>query len=154
MTRSAHQSKEHQNASQRDHLAPRSGASMNGKSFLFELWPRFAHRHALGVLGAAGVVVVLLAVALSMAGSAATDSFTIPGSEAQTLFTLLQQRFPSTAGHTATVVVKTAAGVNDSGVHSQIDALRQTLTQLPNLSGASSPSPDTTGLSPDCTIAR
>jgi Predicted drug exporters of the RND superfamily len=127
---------------------------MNGKSFLFERWPRFAHRHALGVLGAAGVVFVSLAIALSMAGSAAGDSFTIPGSEAQTLFTLLQQRFPSTAGDTATVVVKAPAGMNDSGVHSQIDSLRQTLTQLPHVGSVSSPYEDAEGISADGTIAR
>jgi RND superfamily putative drug exporter len=127
---------------------------MTGKSFLFERWPRFAHRHALGVLGAAVVVLVSLAIALSMAGSAGADSFTIPGSEAQTLFTLLQQRFPSTAGDTATVVVKAPAGMNDSGVHSQIDSLRQTLTQLRDVSSVSSPYQDTEGISADGTIAR
>ena len=125
---------------------------MNGKSFLFERWPRFAYHHARPVLAVAAVVFVSLGALYAFAGGSYGDLFTIPGAEAQTLFDLLEQRFPARAGDTATVVIKAPAGI--ASVQSQVDNLEARLATLPNVTEVSSPANDSSDISKDGIIAR
>ncbi len=125
---------------------------MNGKSFLFERWPRFAYHHARPVLAVAAVVFVSLGALYAFAGGSYGDRFTIPGAEAQTLFDLLEQRFPARAGDTATVVIKAPAGI--SSVQSQVDNLKARLGTLPNVTEVSSPANNSSDISKDGTVAR
>ncbi len=127
---------------------------MNGGSFLFERWPRFAYQHAWQVLLGTVVIIVLLGIAYSFAKGKYSDVFSVPGAESQALFDLLEQRFPATAGDTATVVIKAPAGFQDSGVKSQTQAVKQQLAALPGVSDVSSPYDTAGSISPDGTIAR
>src|SRR2546427_953485 len=127
---------------------------MNGGSFLFERWPRFAYRHAWQVLLGTVLIIVLLGAAYSFAKGKYSDVFSVPGAESQQLFDLLEQRFPATAGDTATVVIKAPAGFQDAGVKSQTQAVRQQLAALPGVSDVSSPYDTAGSISPDGTIAK
>src|SRR3990172_13347862 len=86
---------------------------MMSRSLLFERWPRFAFRHRWFVVGAALTVLVGLSVLYGAARGTYGDVFSIPGAESQRLFDLLHERFPATAGDSASVVVATEAGIAD-----------------------------------------
>src|SRR3970040_3196167 len=86
---------------------------MMSGSLLFERWPRFAFRHRWFVVGAALTVLVGLSVLYGAARGTYGDAFSIPGAESQRLFDLLEERFPSSAGDSASVVVATDAGIAD-----------------------------------------
>ncbi len=127
---------------------------MSRPSFLFERWPRFAHRHARIVIAGAFAVIIPLALLWSVAAGEYGTSFSVPGSEAQQLFDVLSERFPSNAGDQATVVVKADAGFDDPAVQSQLESLRGELTALPQVTGVSSPLETPGSTSQDGTIAR
>jgi RND superfamily putative drug exporter len=123
-------------------------------SFLFERWPRFAHRHARLVILGAFAVIIPLGVLWAFAAGEYGTSFSVPGSEAQELFDVLEERFPSNAGDQATVVIKADAGFEDAAVQAQVEGLRQELAALPEVTVVSSPLEDPGSISPDGTIAR
>ena len=123
-------------------------------SFLFDRWPRFAYRRPRLVLAVAAAFLVSLAALWSFVGEPFSDSFSIPGSESQELFTLLEDRFPAEAGDTATVVVQAEDGLSDPAVSTRIDALRAGLAELPDVVSVSSPYETFGAISPDDTIAR
>jgi putative drug exporter of the RND superfamily len=123
-------------------------------SFLFERWPRFAYKHARWVLAAAVLVFIGLGVLYAVAGGSYGDRFTVPNAEAQTLFDLLEDRFPAQAGDTATVVVKADAGFTDAGTKTKLTNLIARLKQLPNVLEVSSPIESPNDVSADGKIAR
>ncbi len=127
---------------------------MSQRSFLFERWPRFAHRHARLVIVATLAVVIPLGVVWSVAAGEFGAAFNISGSEAQELFDVLEERFPASGGDQATVAVKADAGVEDSGVRAQVEGLRDRLSQLDGVSTVSSPYDAPNSISPDGTISR
>ena len=75
---------------------------LNGKSFLFERWPRFAYNHAGRVLLASLAILIGLGVLFAVGAGEYGNKFTIPSAESQQLFDLLEQRFPARAGDSAT----------------------------------------------------
>jgi RND superfamily putative drug exporter len=125
---------------------------VNDKSFLFGRWPRFAYHHARLVLAAAFALVIGLGILYLFAGGSYGDRFSIPGAESQKLTDLLEQRFPSRAGSTATVVVQAPAGI--AAVQPQIDSLEARLARLPDVVDVSSLRDSPGDISPDGTIAR
>ena len=127
---------------------------MNRPSFLFERWPRFAHRHARVVVLGALAVIIPLGVLWAVAAGEFGTSFSVPGSEAQELFDVLHERFPSSAGDQATVVVKADAGFEDPAVQAQVAELRNELAELPDVTAVSSPFDTPGNVSQDGTIAR
>ncbi|HEY5625095.1 MAG TPA: hypothetical protein VIT93_01260, partial [Dehalococcoidia bacterium] len=64
---------------------------MRKESLLFERWPRFAYRHARPVLLATLVALAALASLWGTLRGDFGDSFSIPGSESQELFDLLDE---------------------------------------------------------------
>ncbi|MCH8850702.1 MAG: MMPL family transporter [Chloroflexi bacterium] len=78
----------------------------------------------------------------------------MPGTESQRLIDLLDERFPSTAGDTATIVVRAPQGVDDPTIRAQIDSLVSDVNALPDVLGAASPYEQPGAISPDRTIAR
>ncbi|MCH7810659.1 MAG: 1-acyl-sn-glycerol-3-phosphate acyltransferase [Chloroflexi bacterium] len=96
---------------------------MRKESLLFERWPRFAYRHAwLVLLGTAVGVAVLAALWGSLRGDFG-DSFSVPGSESEELFDLLDERFPATAGDSGFIVVRSADGVEDAQTKERVGEL-------------------------------
>jgi len=124
------------------------------ESLLFERWPRFAYRHArLVLLG----TLVALAVLASLWGSLRGDfgdSFSVPGSESQELFDLLEERFPATAGDSGFIVVRSADGVVDAETRERIGELIGEIEKLPQVYAVSSPYEAAGAISEDGTVAR
>lgn len=127
---------------------------MRKESLLFERWPRFAYRHARLVL--LGTVIALAALA-SLWGSLRGDfgdSFSIPGSESQALFDLLEERFPATAGDSGYVVVHSADGVGHADTKESVGDLIGEIEKLPQVHAVSSPYETAGAISEDGTVAR
>ena len=127
---------------------------MRKESLLFERWPRFAYRHAkLVLLG----TVVGLAVLASLWGTLRGDfgdSFSVPGSESQELFDLLEERFPATAGDSGYIVVRSADGVEDAEARDRVGELVGEIENLPQVYAVSSPYETAGAISDDGTVAR
>lgn len=89
-------------------------------------------------------IVVVLLVALGAAGQIAggsfVDDFNTPGTESQEALDLLNERFPSQAGDTATVVFAVEDGtLRDDGRPEAIEATVDEIAGQPNVTGAVSP---------------
>src|SRR5215211_2124608 len=116
-------------------------------------WGRFAVRKRGRVLLGWLAVVVLLGVIGSVAGGDFANSFTIPGAESQRATDLLTERFPSQAGDSATIVVRTEAGVDDAATKQKITDLLTAAAALPEVSGVVSPYDNPAAISEDRKIA-
>lgn len=88
-------------------------------------------------------------------GGSATNRFDVPGTESSEAISVLEQRFPSQSGTSATVVLGSdGAPLSDTG-----DVVEQTVEQLERIDGVSSvidplsPPPGVTALSDDETVA-
>lgn len=122
-------------------------------SLLFERWPRFAHRRPRLVLGATGLFIVSLAVAWTFLGGEFGGGFSLPGTESQALFDLLDERFPSESGSPVTVVVQAVDGVESDASRGRVDSLIADLEGLPHVESVESPY-EADAISDDGTIAR
>jgi RND superfamily putative drug exporter len=123
-------------------------------SFLFERWPRFAHRRPRLVLGVTGVIIVALGTLWIFAGGEFGGEFSLPGTESQDLIDLLDERFPSEAGTEVTVVVKSDAGFDDPVTQDRVNSLIGAVEALPHVESADSPYGSDGAISDDGTIAR
>jgi RND superfamily putative drug exporter len=127
---------------------------LNKPSFLFERWPRFAHRHSRLVIVGALAILLPLGILWAVAAGEYGSHFSVRGSEAQDLFNVLSERFPANAGDQATVVVRADAGFDDPTVAAHVDELRGELAALPDVTFVSSPFEVPGSISQDGTIAR
>ncbi|MCC7078547.1 MAG: MMPL family transporter [Acidimicrobiia bacterium] len=66
------------------------------------------------------VLVAFNAVAASI-GSQFTNAFSLPGTESQEAFDILEERFPERSGDTAEIVFKAEGGIEDAGVRSRME---------------------------------
>jgi RND superfamily putative drug exporter len=74
------------------------------------------------------------------AGTAYSNNFTIPNSDAQRAANLLQGSFPTQAGDRDTIVFKVASGtVNDPAVRARMEAMFKQVKGLPHVSDVISP---------------
>jgi RND superfamily putative drug exporter len=86
--------------------------------------------------------VVALAVSISLmnvAGGDYTSDFSLPGSESQEAFDLLEQKFAARSGDSATIVFQADAGVEDPAVQETMERLFARAAQLPNVVAVTSP---------------
>ena len=123
-------------------------------SLLFDRWPRYASRHPWRVLIGALLAVVVFGVLFFNLGGQFGSDFNLPGTEAQRLRDLLEERFPEAAGDSATVVVRTDAGFDDEQTRSRVEALVAELAELPEVLTAVSPYDAPGAISPDGSIGR
>ncbi len=125
------------------------------QSLVFERWPRFAARHPKAVLVATFAVLLLFGSLFIVGrGTFGYEGFRLPGTESQQLFDMLEDRFPSTSGDRATIVVRATAGISEPAVTDRIDALVDDLERLPGVVGVASPYETPAAISADGTIAR
>ncbi len=144
----------HQPPSTEPSVAPEVRSSPQRQSFLFERWPRMAARHPWRVLIGTLIVMVALGALFVQFGGRYADNFTLPGTESQQLIDLLDERFPASAGDSATIVIRAPAGVDDPEIRTKIEALVMELNALPDVLGAMSPYQRPGAISRDGTIAR
>lgn len=119
---------------------------------LFDRWPRFASRHPWHVLAVALAVLVSFGALFALFGGRYGEGFNLPGTESQRLVDLLAERFPETAGGSATVVVHSPDGIGLQ--QGRVDELVSALQLLPDVFGVSPPSAQASAVSGDGTIAR
>jgi RND superfamily putative drug exporter len=109
------------------------------KESLLSRWARYAARKHWRVLGGWLVILIAFGVLSSVAGGTFVDSFTIPGAESQKAVDLLEAKFPSQAGDSATAVFYTEAGINDPAIKTRIDQFLSEAAGLPEVAGVVSP---------------
>ena len=126
--------------------SPRRGA--------LESWARFAHRRRWYVIGAWVVALVALGVAMRQFGGTYSDSFKLPGSDAQTALDLLQTKFPARSGDTADLVFQSSSGVNTPAIRTRIEEVIAQVQRVPEVVSVDSPFTRPGSISKDGTIAR
>src|SRR3990172_10537519 len=122
------------------------------KRSLLERWARFTHRRRGFVIASWIVFLVSLVFALTRFGGEFSTEFSLPGSESQRAFDLLQDRFPSRAGGDASIVFEAPAGIETS--RPAIETALGELAALPNVAEIESPFASPGFISDDGTIAR
>jgi RND superfamily putative drug exporter len=85
------------------------------------------------------LVLVGVGVLGNVAGGDYESDFSLPGTESQRVFDLLEHRFPARSGDTAEVVFKADGTVNDPAVKQRIEALLGQVKTLPHVLEASDP---------------
>jgi RND superfamily putative drug exporter len=116
-----------------------STASPTSRPGVLVRWARFSVRNRWKVLiGWLIGIVALGAITGAFAGDYST-AFTLPGAESQTAIDLLDERFPTASGDSATMVFQADAGINDPAVKQQIEAILTETATLPEVVSIESP---------------
>jgi putative drug exporter of the RND superfamily len=101
-------------------------------------WGAYAVRNRWKVLGGwIAFLIVFGGIAFSLQGEF-NDHFSIPGADSQKAFDLLEERFPSQSGETATIVFQSDSGI--ASQEAQIKALLDSVAAMPHV-GAVNDSP-------------
>ncbi len=117
---------------------------------------RACARHAWRTIGAWIVVAVVIIGAVATVGGTLVDEFTIPDSDAQRATDLLEQRFPSRSGDSATMVFVAEDGtLRAPAAKAAVDAALAEAGSIPGVESVGDPFEGTEGaLSADDRIAR
>ena len=116
---------------------------------------RWSYRHRwLMVIMWIVALVGFISLASSIGGDYSTD-FSLPGTESQEAFDLLEDRFPDFAGETAQIVFKADGGVDDPEVQAAMESLFAQIGQVDRVIGVDSPYSEhgAQQISPDGSIA-
>ncbi|PJN32544.1 hypothetical protein CG717_07430 [Streptomyces sp. CB02613] len=100
---------------------------------------RWCYRHRLVVVALWIAVLAGLGLASTAAGTKASDSFSLPGTESSQALELLQETMPAQSGANATVVWQSDGDVRDPAVRDRMTATLEELSGLPGVSGITSP---------------
>ena len=106
---------------------------------LLARWARFAVRRRRAVLAAWIAAAALLLIVGIRFGEGFENSFTLPGTESQAAFDLLEERFPARAGESAELVFRAEGGITTPEARAQIESLLQEAATLPGVIGVQSP---------------
>jgi RND superfamily putative drug exporter len=122
-------------------------------TFLYRLG-HLAVRHRRSVLAAWVALLLLAAGASGIAGGTTTDDISLPGTESQQAFDLLEERFPEEGGSFTQVVFAAGEGgsLADPAAADAIDATMAAMGEVEGVSAALTPSA-TGALSSDATVA-
>lgn len=102
---------------------------------------------------ATAILIALLAVTSSVFGGSYTAVFSIPDSETQAAIELLEERFPTAAGDSATLVFHARdAAITDPAIQQEIAAILDQAGQLPGVIAVMGPSENPAQIAPDGTI--
>ncbi|MCI4039988.1 MMPL family transporter [Streptomyces sp. TRM75563] len=99
----------------------------------------WCYRHRLVVVVLWVAVLAGLGLASTAAGTKASDSFSLPGTESSQALELLQETMPAQSGANATVVWQSDGDVRDAAVRDRMTATLDDLSGLPGVSGITSP---------------
>ena len=122
-------------------------------TFLYRLG-HLAVRRRRSVLAGWVVLLMLAAGASSLAGGTTSDDISLPGTESQEAFDLLEDRFPEEGGSITQVVFAAGEGgtLADPAAATAIDATMAAMGEVEGVSATLAPSA-TGALSPDATVA-
>ncbi|MGH2557116.1 MAG: MMPL family transporter, partial [Actinomycetota bacterium] len=81
---------------------------------MLERLARWCYRHRWRTVVLWIVTLVGSIALVNVAGGDYTAEFSLPGSESQKAFDLLEEKFPARSGDTATIAFEAQAGVNNS----------------------------------------
>jgi RND superfamily putative drug exporter len=106
---------------------------------MLERLARWCYRHRWRTV-VVWIVVLIGSIALvNVAGGQYTAEFSLPGSESQKAFDLLEERFPARSGDTATIVFEAEAGVTNSDVQQAMSRAFARVARLDHVVGVTSP---------------
>ncbi len=97
----------------------------------------YRHRWRTTILWLAALVSSI--ALMNAAGGEYTTDFSLPGSESQEAFDLLEERFPARSGDVAAIVFKADAGVADPGVRQTMEGVFAEVAQLDHVVEVTSP---------------
>ncbi|MEU9731863.1 MMPL family transporter [Streptomyces sp. NPDC048002] len=100
---------------------------------------RWCYRHRLVVVVLWIALLAGLGLASTAAGTKASDSFSLPGTESSQALELLRETMPAQSGANATVVWQSEGDVRDPAVRDRMAATLEDLSGLPGVSGITSP---------------
>ncbi len=98
---------------------------------MLERLGRFAARHHWWFIAAWVVIALAVGTIANVKGADTTDNFTIPGTESQTAFDILESDFPALSGTTGTVVFQAHSGaITDAANAAVVNETVQSLSQV------------------------
>lgn len=117
-------------------------------------WATFCYRRRRAVVLAWIFLLAATSIGAQKWGGELSNDFSVPGTESQRAFDLLEERFPAQAGDTITIVYRADRGVTDNAVRSDIEELLASLGTMDHVSAVQSPyAPQATSISPDGQVA-
>ncbi len=125
----------------------------SNRSSALARWGRFVVRHRGRVLIAWALLIAVIAPIALTLGSGFNDTFTLPGTDSQRALDVLQSRFPSQAGDSATLVIQADTGADDPAIRQRVNELLASAARIPEVAGVVSPYDDPAAISADRTIA-
>ncbi|MDX2937194.1 MMPL family transporter [Streptomyces ipomoeae] len=100
---------------------------------------RWCYKHRLLVVLLWVALLAGVGLASTAAGTKASDSFSLPGTESSKALELLQETMPAQSGATATVVWESDGNVRDAAVKDKMTATLDELAKIPEVAAITSP---------------
>ena len=115
-----------------------------------ERWSGFVARHPWRVIAIWVLAVIIAGGAAGRFGGSLTDTFTVPGTESQEAFDLLEERFPARSGSELVTVFHTPEGtIQNPEAQAAMRQYADAAREVDNVALVRMPEPQTGGLSPD-----
>ncbi|MGH2731047.1 MAG: MMPL family transporter, partial [Actinomycetota bacterium] len=122
---------------------------------MLEALAKWSYRHRWPMVGLWVAALIGFNVASAAGGGDYSTDFSLPGTESQAAFDLLERRFPERSGDTADIAFKAEGGVEDPSVQDRMESFFTTIEGFPHVDGVQSPYDEggPAQISPDGTIA-
>ena len=124
------------------------------KPSVLERWARFTHRRRGTVIGGWVVMSIVLVFGMVQFGGEFSSDFSLPGSESQKAFDILEENYPARAGAEADLIFEDARGIDDPAVRTVVDRTIAELLASEHIAEIESPYDNPTYISEDGTIGR
>ena len=106
---------------------------------MLERLARWSYRHRWRTLVLWIVALVGFLALVNVFGARYAQDFSLPGSESQRAFDVLDERFQARSGDTVDIVFTSEAGVTDPAVQQAMEGMFEQVLQLPHVLGITSP---------------
>jgi RND superfamily putative drug exporter len=106
---------------------------------MLERLARWSYRHRWRTLVLWIVALVGFLALVNVLGARYAQDFSLPGSESQRAFDVLEERFPARSGDTVDIVFTSESGVADPAVQQAMEGMFEQVLELPHVLGITSP---------------
>jgi RND superfamily putative drug exporter len=106
---------------------------------MLERLARWCYRHRWRTVVLWVIALVGSITLMNVAGGDYTADFSLPGSEAQAAFDLLEEKFPARSGDVANIVFKADESVSDPAVRQTMEGMFAEASELPHVAAVTSP---------------